>query len=166
MTIIEQLKKNKKPFGLMLIEQLKNNEKPFGLMSEDMQEKAKEINEGFDVWSNNRWVKCGTARDFSTMYTYRLRPGYEEEPKIIECEFATKDISGDFYEEGYMFEGKFRTMDLIPQGYTRVGFKFEDKEAAYPYPRMYKDKSGFWISVWKEGFRVLTPTHVCFRSKP
>jgi len=67
-----------------LIQQLKDNEKPFGLMSEEMQEKAKEMPwKHFQVWgyvgSEDKWIMPGSDT-FRSHFTYRLRPDYEDEP--------------------------------------------------------------------------------------
>ena len=66
-----------------LIEALKNNEKPFGLMSGAMQAKAKEIGDrdSFELYTDCGWGPCVTGlRDVVLGvfdHTYRLRPDYE-----------------------------------------------------------------------------------------
>ncbi len=69
-----------------IIEQLKQNEKPFGLMSREMQDKAEEIGkEHFVWWQDTRWR--GTAPTFSfSNNVYRLKSSYTEKPKVIELE--------------------------------------------------------------------------------
>ena len=85
-----------------IIQQLKKNEKPFGLMSEEMQKKAKAIGPvDFLILSivgiAINWPKwnpfCGG--DFVYKETYRLRADYEDEPEIVECEICLK-IPGDY----------------------------------------------------------------------
>ncbi len=69
-----------------IIEQLKANEKPFGLMSEGMQAKAREIGQPeFEMYmKDNTWMRCGVCNNFHckkvTDQTYRLRDGYAEKP--------------------------------------------------------------------------------------
>ncbi len=65
-----------------LIQQLKDNEKPFGLISEEMQEKAREIECGefFEYYAGNTAWYQAQAGAFATRTAYRLRPDYEDEP--------------------------------------------------------------------------------------
>ena len=65
-----------------LIQALKKNEEPFGLMSEEMQAKAREINKGFEVCLQGGWAECGITGDFSAEMAYRLRADYAEEPEV------------------------------------------------------------------------------------
>ncbi len=83
-----------------LIQQLKDNERPFGLMSEEMQEKAKEIEcYNFLVyWENGktiRWFPTDQylSKGFMRDKAYRLRADYEDEPEKIEVRI----IRGDGY---------------------------------------------------------------------
>ncbi len=74
-----------------LIQQLKDNEKPFGLMSTEMQEKAKAI--GFPgnfrtyIWPNFGGIITNLEYGYSGHLTYRLRSDYEEasEAKTNDC---------------------------------------------------------------------------------
>ena len=68
-----------------IIQQLKDNEKPFGLMSEEMQNKMRGIGKGRDLevyqfsaggFVRMTGVSCGT---FIGDNTFRLRPDYEDE---------------------------------------------------------------------------------------
>ncbi len=69
-----------------IIQQLKDNEKPFGLMSVEMQEKARAIGirRMFDFYGHRGdWIPtCGDL--FHENSTYRLRSDYAEEPEIEE----------------------------------------------------------------------------------
>jgi hypothetical protein len=75
-----------------LIQALKSNKYPFGLMAEEMQEKAREIGElEFECYENNKdneWESLARFNEynFSQELTYRLRPDYVEKPKVVECE--------------------------------------------------------------------------------
>ncbi len=61
-----------------IIQQLKDNEKPFGLMSEEMQAKMDEI--GIENFIHGKeWC------------VYVLHPDYAEEPKIEECEITEEE---------------------------------------------------------------------------
>ncbi len=66
-----------------IIEQLQKNERPFGLMSEEMQEKAREIGkhgwERFFARGNGTWGEVDlTNRVFLHDTTYRLRSDYTD----------------------------------------------------------------------------------------
>ncbi len=73
-----------------IIQQLKDNKEPFGLMSAEMQEKAREIgakSEYFGCLATNKEEECwagGIRGRFVFGLTYRLRPDYEDEPEIVE----------------------------------------------------------------------------------
>ncbi len=83
-----------------IIQQLKDNEKPFGLMSEEMQAKALEIgNDNFHYYdSDGKWVPYPSG-DFYTDQACCLRDTYEEEPEIVECEIRIDDY-GDLVYKG------------------------------------------------------------------
>ena len=115
-----------------LIQQLKDNEKPFGLMSEDMQEKAREIGKGFfGWWVAGAWTDC-PVKQFRSEATYRLCPDYTEEQGIVECEIRYNDSVGRFYFDGL-------NMCPLSQVFNRrdfIGFKFE----GWIWGRAYKHK--------------------------
>ena len=72
-----------------IIDRLKANEKPFGLMDEDLQEAAVEIGVGeFDFFLGNHdggW--SGNEQDTMFRYyrTYRLEDDYKQESEVVEC---------------------------------------------------------------------------------
>ena len=156
-----------------IIEELKKNEKPFGLMSKEMQEKAKEIGvKEFDPWmgcSSARW--CSEDRSDPQFYhhrTYRLRPDYTEEPEVVKCEVKPCVDRGDLY---YWKNGKavvnIAVATIDPDF---IGFLYEDERLHdFKHPtnkmRLYMDKNGNVYSVYMPGFEVLTPTHVLFKGK-
>ena len=85
-----------------IIQQLKVNCRPFGLMSEEMQEKAKEIGEEvFNWWVAGDWTICPVAQ-FRSEATYRLCADYEEEPEIVECEIYLNPPNKEYciYDKG------------------------------------------------------------------
>ncbi len=109
-----------------LIQQLKDNEKPFGLMSEEMQVKAAAMGllDNFQLFVGPGWggVFKATGCRFCTGKVYRLRPDYEEEPEIVECEIRCNDSVGKFYFDGL-------NMCPLSQVFNQpdfIGFKFED----------------------------------------
>ena len=65
-----------------IIQALKENEKPFGLMSEDMRVKARDIgNKEFCLYTNSHdeWMRITIYQDdFDDCYAYCLRSNYEE----------------------------------------------------------------------------------------
>ncbi len=73
-----------------VIQQLKANERPFGLMSEEMQAEAKDISiVKFDYYTgqNSGAWDVDDKDDFFRHYrTYRLRPDYAEKPEKVEIE--------------------------------------------------------------------------------
>ncbi len=120
-----------------VIQQLKDNEKPFGLMSEEMQVKARGIEPPgnflfFTPYRPNggiEWaIMAGEQNELHNHFTYRLRADYAEKPEIVECEVYTqKSQRQGFYIIVFDF-GDTTGLGLAqyPDGYTRVGFKFED----------------------------------------
>ncbi len=96
-----------------VIQQLKENCRPFGLMSEEMQEKAKEMDkkdgDKFQRWQGVWNFNHAKGGGFSTQSAYRLRPDYQEEPEIVEvrcplCSNCDRGVEEFQYENrGYEF---------------------------------------------------------------
>ncbi len=156
-----------------VIKLLKDNEKPFGLMSEEMQAKMRDVDaaafQRFSARDNGTWCDHDmTDRVFLYDVPYRLRPDYEDEPEIVECEiYSARD--GNVYIDVYDFEDEEEIrLDVIPVGYKRIGFKFEDGNMSAS-PVRYRNRSGaIWHTVPLEDvadFEVLHATHVLFRRK-
>ena len=81
-----------------LIEALKKNQKPFGLMSAEMQAKAEDIDRKmFYRWANAGSSGAWCVDDLNIVNfpdpgtAYRLRSDYKEEPEIVECECHVRD---------------------------------------------------------------------------
>ena len=109
-----------------IIEQLKQNEKPFGLMSREMQDKAEEIGkEHFVWWQDTRWR--GTAPTFSfSNNVYRLKSSYTEKPKVIELEIY-KSGRGLWIQSNDRPHLYTNAPALCPEpGYYFAGFKYSD----------------------------------------
>ncbi len=152
-----------------LIQQLKDNEKPFGLMSEEMQEKAKGIGQPeFEMYmKNDTWMVCGSYNNFTlkkvTDQTYRLRSGYEDEPEIEECEiigtrYSIKHLNGT---------GTITSLSEAINDPRFIGFKFESGQVELS-PIVFKsDCSTKSICQFRDlaALTVLHATHVLFRRK-
>lgn len=148
-----------------IIEQLKANEKPFGLMSKEMQEKAVELDceNRFEVYcEGDLWDTVIATGPFIDTHVYRLRPDYEEKPEVVKCEVYTDAVSKLCYKglpNGHSFWYCIANPDFI-------GFLYEDGEVCAD-ARRYKSSIGdiFYSvnSTSVEHYEVLTPTHVLFR---
>jgi hypothetical protein len=145
-----------------IIDQLKKNEKPYGLMSKEMQDKAREIGtDDFEVYCND-WEPEADG-DFWLTATYRLRPDYQEPDEYVECEIHEYR---DMCEWRYGYIGLY----YVPDGYERIGFKFKHGKYAIT-PELYENCNGttcFWSdieSITSGAVKVLHATHVVFRKK-
>ena len=154
-----------------IIDQLKANEKPFGLMSEEMQEKAREIGiRNFSLFGENcdcgfSWLAwCAEEESaFSEPHTYRLVPDYAEEPEIVECEI-TEQRNGTL---GYDRSDGITSCSLgSATSYPDfIGFKFEDNVIS-GYSIRYRHPSGTFVNISLANigdYEVLHATHVLFR---
>ena len=75
-----------------LIEKLKNNEKPFGLLSEEEQECLKNIakSKSIEMFNWERWEK-GDWEVSSVDSAYRISPDYNPEPEYTTLIIEVKD---------------------------------------------------------------------------
>jgi hypothetical protein len=155
-----------------IIQALKDNEKPFGLMTEEMRSKATEIgrSHNFEYYNHdNTWILAAIHGDFDYNSTYRLRSDYQEKPEIIECKVVPYNQSAIGYETtpgGSVFG--------LTHAFERanfLGFKYDTGDITHA-ARMYKSIDNSYIchaisdddSI--DNFLAVTPTHVLFRSKP
>ncbi len=159
-----------------IIQQLKDNEKPFGLMSEEMQEKAREIEPPgnflfFTPYRPNGGIEwalmAGEQNELHNHFTYRLRADYEDEPEIVECEIYNKESqTRGCYIKAYDFGNKTGLgLAQYPDGYKRIGFKFEDG-TILGCPVMYhfdNNRADEIHGLEMEDVTVLHATHVLFR---
>ena len=84
-----------------IIQQLKDNEKPFGLMSEAMQAKQSAMrHEDFQVFRGGEWMDYDTCFPGCNSFAYRLRANYEDEPKIVEIRIYNEGNERYFEDEG------------------------------------------------------------------
>lgn len=162
---------------MSIIDDLKANEKPFGLMSEEMQDKAKEIgpNEFLhylgDSLSEVSWDRLEpTLTDFDAFVTSKLRPDYAPKPETVECEVYVEECNGNICPT-IMFKtdsggDKGWYLHEAPDHPYFIGFKYDDGTTAV-HARLYKcDETNqiFTSSVQDilNHYEVLTPTHVLF----
>lgn len=113
-----------------IIEQLKANEKPFGLMSAEMKKKMHSLGtEYLQVYQIGHWLDLkqplGRIQDM-LRYTYRLRPDYEEEPEIEEWPIFTKDDERRYKHHLADSNDPGTYIDLAPRNVNFIGFKLED----------------------------------------
>ena len=153
-----------------IIQQLKAYDKPFGLMSEEMKQKAREINAGFELYKGKqKWEACGIACDFSDDAIYRLRPGYEEKPEIVECEIYEGYIGHLTYSRGDTFIAC--TITCASRDPDFIGFKFGDLKQvinkAVGYSHNDVDIQPFvqYDDLKSGKYKVLHATHVLFRGQ-
>ncbi len=149
-----------------IIQQLKDNEKPFGLMSEEMQAKMRDVDatafQRFSARDNGTWCDHDmTDRVFLYDVPYRLRPDYEDEPEIVECEIyqQSNDVYYNYHGMCHL-NGAFGDPDFI-------GFKYENGQVEFS-PIVFKsDCSTKSICQFRDlaDVAVLHATHVLFRRK-
>ena len=154
-----------------LIEQLKDNEKPFGLMSEEMQEKAREIGQPeFEMYmKDDTWIRCGGCNNFHskkvTDQTYRLRPDYAEKPEIVECEIFGKQGHLHFIPPPQAENTVRHSLHQACDHPDFIGFKFEDGGICIMPIKYGKLSSMQALGYTAEELaeQVLHATHVLFR---
>lgn len=159
-----------------LIQELKDNEKPFGLMPKDMQAKAREIKvHNFNYYLGNNsgdWSEDDEVDNVFHYYrTYHLRPDYQEEPevKVEKCRIFEDELHSLVYKR--VTEGELNIMSapIIPDF---IGFLYKDERIeggsrVSPTPRLVMAPTGYTFVNMSEDdlgtYEVLTPTHVLFR---
>ena len=136
-----------------IIQQLKDNEKPFGLMSEEMQAKMDEI--GIENFIHGKeWC------------VYVLRPDYAEEPEIVECEIILNPESNIWgYKCPYSGDPINADYAHSCPGFRLTGFKFADGKIR-SLPIMYsKFGDVYYVATERHlgNYEVLHATAVLFR---
>ncbi len=150
-----------------IIQLLKDNEKPFGLMSTEMQEKAEKIRIVNFVVFNDLCSFVGHAHvRFYYNQTYRLRADYEDEPEIVEYKIT---IGGS---TAWMGKLVYTDERVLEQGICEacadpdfLGFKFESGQVELT-PIVFKsDCSTKSICQFRDlaELKVLHATAVLFR---
>lgn len=166
-----------------LIQQLKDNEKPFGLMSEEMREKVKSMAPVYleclstrSTADNPIWATCeGSVIDWkdgeNIISTFHLFSDYKDEPEIVELEIYAIPGPDGFHQDVYDFGGDTEMgLNLVPDGYKCIGFKFEDGKITR-WPIRYIDTRHTLLteitmmsSPWPSFVTVLHAIAVLFRS--
>ena len=148
-----------------LIQQLKDNEKPFGLMSEEMQVKANEIGcTEFDYYGTNVWESYPSG-DFYNDQACRLRADYEDENEIVECEITEAD--GHLHFKYTTDDGMRHAIHQACDHRDFIGFKFEDGVVSGVSIRYLLTCGHFNTFALKEfaQVKVIHASHVLFRQK-
>ena len=154
-----------------LIQELKDNKRPFGLMSDDpqklaeMQATAKSIGRQEFQWYSDDGFEFGSSPIFYQGNTYRLRPDYGDVPEIEECGIRV-DSCGDLT---YKRIGGIYDIDTAFRNPDCIGFKFSDgiiRGASVAYTRPAQE--GFHSTVSRGALlagtsEVVRATHVLFR---
>jgi hypothetical protein len=150
---------------MTIIEMLKKNEKPFGLMCSLMQDKAKEIGKKeFEYFSDTRsWVN-NVSNTWYNGNVYRLRPDYEEEPEIVECEVFVEDSILRYTHD----EDKHAALAWAPNRPDFIGFNLCDRIWGRLYRR--KDNGDTSICIYADQLDKydvvdMAEAKVLFRSK-
>ncbi len=168
--LIEQLKKNRYPFGMWPDPECYGKE-----LGEAMQAKAREIGllKAFRLFVGPGWggIFEATGCKFRDAKTYCLRADYEDEPEIVEYKIISGGctawmdmlayIDGRCVEQGICEASAY--LDFI-------GFKFADGQVANRAVAYFSTTHRFsglvHIDQIKDGsFKVLHATHVLFRRK-
>ncbi len=109
-----------------LIQQLKDNEKPFGLMSAEMKRKMRSLDtEHLQIYQVGDWFDLDQPLDRIQdllQYTFSLRPDKVEQPEIVECEIRCNDSVGRFYFDGL----NMCPLSQVFNDPDFIGFKFKD----------------------------------------
>ena len=161
-----------------LIQALKDNEKPFGLMSEEMQAKAREVGyHEFDchlVQANVKWTRVTSGVGaFEDIRTYRLRPGYQEEAEVEKCEVKLKDTVLQFTkkDKSHHWFGIHAAVNFP----NFIGYLYEKDEdgdnVVSAIPRFYKFHGTLLervslCHIESRTAKVVTPIAVLFRRQP
>ena len=111
-----------------LIEQMKKNEKPFGLLSKDEQNWFWIVRAtcGIEIYHNtNGWIDAGYMPVFSKATTYRISPDYQPEPEVVEFEVGLDQAKEHLkYNNGHFTAGAVSLLDF-------AGYKFSDMTISY-----------------------------------
>jgi hypothetical protein len=153
-----------------IIQALKDNEKPFGLMSEVMQAKAKEVGGELQKFALNGWENLNRPNGQKMKFvTYRLRPDYEPEPEIVECdEYPIKpNGQGKLYFHDPVEDYTVGTIADAANHSDFIGFKYEGNRISI-MPRIYASENLYEDLIKAdtlEKHEVLTPIAVLFRKE-
>lgn len=149
-----------------IIEQLKQNTSAFGLMSDEMQEKAKEIgfHGNFRICLGKQFGGIINNPEYALDegLTYQLRADYQQEEGVVKIPIHLLYDKLNFVKDSssWLLEQAVHYPDFI-------GYLYEDGTVSTT-PRVYiKHSSSTTLTNSRTfpDYKVLTPTHVLFRSK-
>ena len=151
-----------------IIQLLKDNKKPFGLMSEEMQEKAISLGrDHFEYYAMDMEWHESNGPEFSRSLTHRLRPDYADEPEIVE--YPIFEFNGRLkYKQNLADGDDFGIdIDMAARNPDFIGFRFGDGKM-YPISTVYKFKNKlityYSIDIDRlDEYEVLHATAVLFR---
>ncbi len=153
-SIIQQLKKNRYPFGMWPDPECYGKE-----LGEAMQAKAREIGkEFFNWWVAGDWTICPVAQ-FRSEATYRLRADYEDEPEIRQMEIKANNSNCLC-----MYNDKGQSFGSVAKVKERADF------AGFWFKPVYGDEiyTELWLNLDVEhngNYQMTHATHVLFRQK-
>ena len=115
-----------------LIEKLKKNEKPFGLLDPEEQKYLKKvgINNCRIFFIQNEWSMAGGS--FIAFYTYAIKPDYQPEPEFVDLEIRSDstndwlgvpDCGGNYDWLPY----HFTHLHCLPSLPNFVGFHYDEE---------------------------------------
>ncbi len=161
-TLIDLLKKNRYAFGMWTDPECYGPE-----IGKEMQEKASEIGKQyFQFYQYSAGgFKAITGKYDATFFgdhTYRLRPDYEEEPEIEECEIY---LDNDDFSYKRFGDARPKVICRADNDPDFIGFKFEDGVVSGVPVRYLLTCGHFNTFAFKEfaEVKVLHATHVLFR---
>lgn len=155
-----------------IIEALKQNEKPFGLMSKEMQDFV-ETHKEDGIWlsfsQTGGWIRITNLMLYSNC-TYRLRPDYEEQPEVVKWPVdlhTDKKLLCAWNPDGANISRSFEFCISLPDF---IGFLYEDGIISTSTRRYKQPDSMVVFCVHKDRYgmmkhEALTPTHVLFKGK-
>lgn len=149
-----------------ILQQLKDNEKPFGLMSEEMQREI--VRHKFkghrQVYScGGQWETHDPDTSLNVDDTYRLRADYEDEPEMVECEI-------ELFKNELMYlsvSGVWTKVSHAPNKPDFIGFKFESGQVEFSSIVFKSSCSTKSICQFRDlaDLEIVHATHVLFRRK-
>jgi len=117
-----------------IIERLKKNEKPFGLMDEDLQDFTREIEKNnFKYYHYSAGGFCdfdnkNIGNVFLYNIVYQLKADYQPEPEIVECKVIIADNKNFDNEIVYIQpDGQYILLPLCTTDPSWYGFKWSDE---------------------------------------
>ncbi len=157
MNIIQALKENKRPFVLL------SNEQQMLIMKAVKCDKVIVLEDNIvETWHLATSIDWNFQSNWTR--TYRLRPDYKEEPKVVKCEVKPDTDSGRLcYRRPTHVEEFLWTASSHPDF---IGFLYKDGMVESAARRYEFQHGGIGNRVLESADKVevLTPTHVLFKA--